>query len=151
MIHWDKLTLPNEWILENVSKPTPVVSRSSDVDIIEQYLNGDVMINFADLNVFGRIQRPLAIDNRRNSFAGSATTERIRNRDKEIDDLLADAAKMKGKTVKGIGDDPANSQISQAYYSTKSHPLHNKEDDDSGSLSPSASDMNGPLPPPPPQ
>jgi hypothetical protein len=151
MIQWDKLNLPNEWILENISKPTTVVSRSSDIDIIEQYLNGDVKINFADLNVSGRVQRPLPIDNRRNSFAGSSTTERIRNRDKEIDALLAEATKMKGKTVKGIGDDPANSQISQAYYSTKSRP-RNGENDDSGSLSPSASDINGHLPPPlPPQ
>jgi hypothetical protein len=125
MIYWDKLTLPNEMILENVSKPTTVVSRSSDVDIIKQYLNGDVKINFADLYVSNRTQRPLAIDNRRNSFASFATTEGIKNRDKEIDDLLADPAKIKGKTVKEIGDDPANSQISQAYYSTKSHPLHN--------------------------
>jgi hypothetical protein len=35
MIQWDKLNLPNEWILESVSKPTSVASRSSDVDIIE--------------------------------------------------------------------------------------------------------------------
>jgi hypothetical protein len=103
MIQWDKLNLPNEWILESVSKPITVASRSSDVDIIEQYLNGDVKINFADLNVSGHIQRPL--DNRRYSFAGSSTTEGIRNRDKEIDALLAEAARMKGKTVKGIGDD----------------------------------------------
>jgi hypothetical protein len=149
MIQWDKLNLPNEWILESVSKPTTVVSRSSDVDIIEQYLNGDVKINFADLNVSGHIQRPLPLDNRRYSFAGSSTTEGIRNRDKEIDALLADVARMKGKTVKGIGDDSANSQISQAFYSTKSHPP-NGEDDDNGSLSPSASDINGPLPPHPP-
>jgi hypothetical protein len=54
--------------------------------------------------------------------------------------------------VKGIGDDSANSQISQTFYSTKSHPP-NGEDDDSGSLSPSTSDINGYLPPhhPPPQ
>jgi hypothetical protein len=68
--------------------------------------------------------------------------------------LLAEAAKMKGKTVKGIGNDSANSQISQAFYSTKSH-HPNRDDDDSGSLSPSASDVNGHLPPhappPPPQ
>jgi hypothetical protein len=136
--------------VENVSKPTSVASRSSDVDVIEQYLNGDVKINFADLNVSGRIQRPLPLDNRRYSFAGSSTTEGIRNRDKEIDALLAEATRMKGKTVKGIGDDSANSQISQAFYSTKSHPP-NRDDDDSGSLSPSASDVNGPLPPPPQQ
>jgi hypothetical protein len=79
------------------------VSRSSDVDIIEQYLNGDVKINFADLNVSGHIQRPLPLDNRRYSFAGSSTTEGIRNRDKEIDALLADAARMKGKTMKELG------------------------------------------------
>jgi hypothetical protein len=152
MIQWDKLNLPNEWILESVSKPTTVVSRSSNVDIIKQYLNGDVKINFADLHVSGRIQRPLPVDNRRNSFAGSSTTEGIRNKDKEIDALLADAARMKEKTVKGIGDDSANSQISQAFYSTKSHPP-NGENEDSGSLSPSASDINGHLPPhpPPPQ
>jgi hypothetical protein len=83
--------------LESVSKPTTVASRSSDVDIIEQYLNGDVKINFADLNVSGHIQRPLPLDNRRYSFAGSSTTEGIRNRDKEIDALLAEAARMKGK------------------------------------------------------
>jgi hypothetical protein len=135
--------------LENISKPTTVVSRSSDIDIIEQYLNGDVKINFVDLNVSSHVQRPLPIDNRRNSFAGSSTTKGIRNRDKEIDAMLAEAAKMKGKTVKGIGDDPANSQISQAYYSTKSKPP-NGENDDNGSLSPSASDINGHLPPPPP-
>jgi hypothetical protein len=157
MIQWDKLNLPNEWILESVSKPSTVVPRSSDVDIIEQYLNGDGKINFANLNVSGHIPRPLPLDNRRNSFAGSSTTEGIRNRDKEIDALLANAAKMnarmKGKTVKGIGDDSANSQISQAFYSTKSHPP-NGDDDDNGSLSPSASDINGLLPPhapPPPQ
>jgi hypothetical protein len=149
MIQWDSLNLPNEWILENVSKPNAMASRSSDIGVIEQYLNGDVKINFADLNVSGRIQRPLPLDNRRYSFAGSSTTEGIRNRDKEIDALLAEATKMKGKTVKGVGDDTANSQISQAFYSTKSHPP-NGDDDDSGSLSPSASDVNGPLPPPPP-
>jgi hypothetical protein len=44
----------------------------------------------------------------------------------------------------------ANSQISQAFYSTKSHPLPNRDDEGSGSMSPTASDMNAPLPNPPP-
>ena len=52
--------------------------------------------------------------------------------------------------LKGITDDPTNSQISSAFYSTKTHPPTYKEDDDSGSISPFALDMNGPLPPPPP-
>jgi hypothetical protein len=84
----------------------------------------------------------------RNSFSGSATTEGFKRRDKEIDDLLASASNLK---VTSVANDSANSQISQAFYSTKSHPLHNREDDeDSGPMSPSASDMNGPMPPPPP-
>ena len=149
MISWDKIELPNEWLLENVSKPAQVMSVSTDDNIIKQYLNGDVKINFADLNSFNRIQRPLALDTGRKSFAGFATTEGFRNRDKEIDDLLADANKLK---MKGIANDPANSQISSAFYSTKTHPPTCKEDDDSGSISPSASNMNDPLPPlPPPQ
>ena len=34
MILWDEVTLPNEWLLENVSKPPNVVTGSSDVDLI---------------------------------------------------------------------------------------------------------------------
>jgi hypothetical protein len=51
------------------------------------------------------------------------------------------------KKKKGV---TTNSQISSAFYSTKIHPSTLK-DDDSGSVSPSASDMNGSLPTPPPQ
>jgi hypothetical protein len=133
--------------LENVSKPDNVVSRSIDVNLIQQYLDGTVKINFSDLNVSDRIQRPLVIENRRNSFASSATTEGFRNRDKEINDLLASASNLK---LKSVANDPANSQISSPFYSTKTHPPTHK-DDDSDSISPSALDMNGPLPPPPPQ
>jgi hypothetical protein len=147
MIQWDKLTLPNEWLLESVSKPATMATTSSNVDIIEQYLNGDVKINFADLNTSSRIQRPLVIGNRRNSFAGSATTEGIRRRDKEIDDLLASASKLK---LESVANDSANSQISQAFYSTKSHPLPNRDGEGSSSMSPTALDMNAPLPNPPP-
>jgi hypothetical protein len=109
MIQWDKLTLPNEWLLENVSKPANMATTSSNVDIIEQYLNGDVKINFADLYPSGHVQRPLANENRRNSFASSATIEGIRRKDKEIDDLLAIASKLK---LESVANDSANSQIS---------------------------------------
>jgi hypothetical protein len=40
-----------------------------------------------------------------------------------------------------------NSQVSSAFYSTKTHPPIHK-DDEGDSTSPSASDFNGPLPPP---
>jgi hypothetical protein len=145
MIRWDNLTLPNEWLLENVVKPQNITSRSTDVDLIKQYLDRSVKINLSDLNVLGRIHRPLVIENKRNSFTGFATTEGIRNKDKEIDDLLAAASKLK---LESVANESTNSQISQAFYSTKSHPLPNREDDDSDSMSPSASNMNGPLPPP---
>ena len=61
MIRWDDITLPNEWLLENVTKPSNVVTRSTDVDLIQQYLDGTVKINFVDLNVSGRVQRPLSL------------------------------------------------------------------------------------------
>jgi hypothetical protein len=111
-------------------------------------LDGIVKINFTDLNVYGRIQRPFFIENRRNSFAGSATTEGLKNKDKEIDDLLASASNLK---LKSVANDPANSQISSTFYSTKTHPPTHKDDDDNDSISPFAWDMNGPFPPPPPQ
>ena len=52
--------------------------------------------------------------------------------------------------LKGVATNPANSQISSAIYSTKTHP-NTLRDDDNDSISPFPSDMNGPLPPPPPQ
>ena len=75
MIRWDEVSLLNEWLLENVAKPANVATGSSNVDYIQQYLDGTVKINFSDLNVSSRIQKPLAIDERRNSFVGSTTTE----------------------------------------------------------------------------
>jgi hypothetical protein len=77
MIRWDDINLPNEWLLENVSKPPRVINDSSSLDYIQQYLDGSVKINFSDLNI-----------QRRNSFAGSSTTEGLHRRDKEIEDLI---------------------------------------------------------------
>ena len=138
MICWDEVSLPNEWLLENVSKLANVATGSSNVDYIQQYLDGIVKINFSDLNIYGWIQRPIAIEER--IFAGSATTEGFQKRDKEIDDLLASSSDLK---LKGVS---TNSQVSSVFYSTKTHPPTHKNDD-SGSVSPFASDMNGPLPP----
>ena len=95
MIRWDDITLPNEWLLENVAKLANVVNRSMDVDLIQQYLDGTVKINFVDLNISGRVQRPLVIEERRNSFASSVTTEGFQKRDRNIDDLLASSSDLK--------------------------------------------------------
>jgi hypothetical protein len=97
MIRWDEINLPNEWLLENVFKPARVVTDTSNVDYIQQYLDGSVKINFSNLNISKQIQRPLAIEERRNSFTGSTTTEGFQKRDKEIEELLSSSdLKLKG-------------------------------------------------------
>jgi hypothetical protein len=55
MIRWDEIDLPNEWLLENVSKPARVVNDTSNLDQIQQYLDGYVKISFIDLNLSNRI------------------------------------------------------------------------------------------------
>jgi hypothetical protein len=107
-------------------------------------LDGSVKISFSDLNIPNRIQRPLPIDERRNSFAGSSTTEGLHKRDKEIEDLIFPPPDHSNFKLQGIS---TNSQVSSAFYSTKTHPPIHK-DDEGDSTSPSASDFNGPLPPP---
>jgi hypothetical protein len=82
MIQWDESNLPNEWLSENVSKPARVVSDTSNLDYIQQYLDGTVKINFLDY-ISNQIQRPLLVDEKRNSFAGSTTTEGLHKRDKK--------------------------------------------------------------------
>jgi hypothetical protein len=144
MIRWDEINLPNEWLLENVSKPPRVVNDSSSLDYIQQYLDGSVKINFSDLNISNRIQRPLLDNERRNSFAGSTTTEGLHKRDKEIEDLIFPPPDHSNFKLQGIS---TNSQVSSAFYSTKTHP-HIHKDDEGDSTSPSASDFNGSLPPP---
>jgi hypothetical protein len=74
MIRWDEIILPNEWLLENVSKPARVVNDTSNLDYIQQYLDGSIKISFSDLNISNQIKRPLLMDEKRNSFAESTTT-----------------------------------------------------------------------------
>jgi hypothetical protein len=131
MIRWDDINLPNEWLLENVSKPPRVINDSSSLDYIHQYLDGSVKINFSDLNI-----------QRRNSFAGSSTTEGLHKRDKEIEDLIFPPPDHSNFKLQGIS---TNSQVSSVFYSTKTRPPNHKEDEDD---SPSVSDFNGSLPPP---
>ena len=61
--------------LENVYKHTRVVNDTSSFDYIQQYLDGSVKISFADLSLSNKIERPLLINEMRNSFAGSTTTK----------------------------------------------------------------------------
>jgi hypothetical protein len=142
MIRWDDINLPNEWLLENVSKPPRVVNDSSCLDYIHQYLDGSVKISFSDLNIPNRIQRPLPIEGRRNSFAGSSTSEGLHKRDKEIENLIFPPPSPSNFKRQGIS---TNSQISSAFYSTKTRPPNHKDDEDD---SPSAFDFDGPIPPP---
>jgi hypothetical protein len=102
-------------------------------------LDGSIKISFSNLNISNRIQRPLFIEERMNSFASSTTTEGLQKRDKEIEDLLF----LLDLKLKGIY---TNSQVSSTFYSSKTHPPTHKDDEDS--ISPSASDVNGLLPPP---
>jgi hypothetical protein len=143
MIRWDEIILPNEWLLENVSKLAQVVNDTSKLDYIQQYLDGSVKISFSDLNISNQIQRPLLMDEKRNSFAGSITTKGLHKRDKEIEDLIFPPPNRSNLKLKGFS---TNSQVSSAFYSTKTHPPTHK-DDEGDSTSPSASDFNGPLPP----
>jgi hypothetical protein len=112
MIRWDDINLPNEWLLENVSKPPRVNNDSSGLDYIQQYLDGSVKINFSDLN-----------NQRRNSFAGSSTTEGLHRRDKEIEDLIFHPPDHSNFKLQGIS---TNSQVSSAFYSTKTHPSYSQ-------------------------
>jgi hypothetical protein len=82
MIRWDDINLPNEWLLENVSKPTRVVNDTSNLDYIQQYLDGSVKISFVDLSLSNKIERPLLINERMNSFAGSTTTAGLQRRER---------------------------------------------------------------------
>jgi hypothetical protein len=69
MIRWDDINLPNKWLFGNVSKPTRVVNDTSNLDYIQQYLDGLVKISFIDLSLSNKIKRPLLINERRNFFS----------------------------------------------------------------------------------
>ena len=51
LIRWDEINFPNEWLLENVSKPARVANDTINLDYIQQYLDGSIKISFSDLNI----------------------------------------------------------------------------------------------------
>jgi hypothetical protein len=69
MIRWDDINLPNKWLFGNVSKPTRVVNDTSNLDYIQQYLDGLVKISFIDLSLSNKIKRQLLINERMNFFS----------------------------------------------------------------------------------
>jgi hypothetical protein len=141
-------------LIENVSQPAKVSQDDTNVDYIQQYLDGYVKISFANLNL-SRVERPLSINEwrnsffanyqRRNSFAISTTTEGFQKRDKDIENFLADSVSADYK-LKGIA---TNSQVCSAFYSSKQSAVPSQASQaEEGDVSPSASDLNAPMPEP---
>jgi hypothetical protein len=131
MIRWDDINLPNEWLLENVSKPPRVVNDSSSLDYIQQYLDGSVKISFSDLNIPNRIQRPLPIEGRRNSFAGSSTSEGLHKRDKKIEEMIAELkVSQASPTTPPASSSKTITPISQQFSDTDSVSSHDSTDSD---------------------
>jgi hypothetical protein len=65
---WSETSLPSEWLIENVSQPAKIPRNDTNLDYIQQYLDGFVKISFADLKL-SRVERPLSINEGKNSFA----------------------------------------------------------------------------------
>jgi hypothetical protein len=153
MMKWSEITLPNEWLIENVSQPAKVSQDDTNVDYIQQYLDGSVKISFANLNL-SRVERHLSINEgrnsfsatkRRNSFADSTTTEGFQKRDKDIENFLANSVSADYK-LKGIA---TSSQVCSAFYSAKQSAVPSQASQaEEGDVSPSASDLNAPMPEP---
>jgi len=152
MMKWSEITLPNEWLIENVTQPAKVAQNDANVDYIQQYMDGSVKISFVDLNL-SRTKRPLpnerrnsfSANQRRNSFADSTTTEGFQRRDKDIENFLADSVSADYK-LKGVA---TSSQVCSAFYSAKQSVVPSQASQaEEGDISPSASDLNAPMPEP---
>jgi hypothetical protein len=68
MMKWSETGLPGERLIENVSQPAKIPRDDTNLDYIQQYLDGFVKINFVDLKL-SRVERPLSINEGKNSFA----------------------------------------------------------------------------------
>ncbi|KAG7995198.1 hypothetical protein I3843_01G096800 [Carya illinoinensis] len=129
MIYWKDIYLPNEWILNQEVPPAPILTAKPDLDYIQQYLDGTVKISFDPTP---------ATSFRRNSFAGSRSSFNL-----AAEDWLSTC-----------------SQITSAFYSAKDVETSkgksikeeaNKDDEDTLTLSPTASDMAASIAPLPSQ
>ncbi|KAG7989933.1 hypothetical protein I3843_03G262300 [Carya illinoinensis] len=150
MIHWKDISLPNEWILNQEVSPAPILTAKPDLDYIQQYLDGTVKISFDPTP---------ATSFRRNSFVGSRSSfnpaaEDCERRDQNLNIFLKDSAKAAQPVLnnsdlkmKGLS---TSSQITSAFYSAKDVETSkgtsikeeaNKDDENTSTLSPTASDM----------
>ena len=50
IIHWEDITLPNEWLLERETQPAKFASNEINLDYIQQYLDGTIIISFGNNN-----------------------------------------------------------------------------------------------------
>ena len=150
MIHWKNISLLNEWILNQEVPPAPILTAKPDLDYIQQYLDDTVKISFDPTP---------ATSFRRNSFAGSRSSfnpaaEDCERRDQNLNIFLKDSAKAAQPVLnnsdlkmKGLS---TSSQITSAFYSAKDVETSkgksikeeaNKDDEDTSTLSPTASYM----------
>ena len=112
-IHWQDINLLKEWLLEQETPPNPPTKPIFDelnLDHIQQYLDGTVKISFHD-------NKPLRINEGRHSFVGS---EDISKRDQDLNEFLQKNFEKPNLKLKGVLSN--NSQVSTAFYSTKTKP-----------------------------
>ena len=138
MIQWKDINLPKEWLLEREAQSAKFVSNESNLDHIQQYLDGTVKISSDD-------NRPLMIKEARHFFARFAISEDISKRDQDLKFLQKNFEKLDLK-LKGVVSD--NSQVSTVYYSTKTNPpsklgkhVIEEEEEETKSGSPTAFDF----------
>lgn len=86
-----------------------------------------------------------SINQKRNSFADSTTTEGFQKRDKDIETFLADSISADDK-LKGTA---TSFQVCTAFYSAKQLAIPSQvSQTEEGNVSPSAFDLNAPMPEP---
>ncbi|KAL4606183.1 hypothetical protein ACB092_09G084000 [Castanea dentata] len=131
MIQWQDISLPKEWTLEQVAPPIKPVFDELDLTNIAQYVDGTVKIFFDDTKCLVN-NKSLRINEGRHSFAGS---ESFVKRNSEVDEFLKKNFEKPDLKLKRVASD--DSQVSNAYYSTKT----DQEEDDAKSDTPSRSDF----------
>ena len=110
MIQWQDINLPKEWLLEQESPPAKPIFDELNIDHIQQYLDGTVKISFNS-------NKPLMVNEGRHSFAGF---EDISKRDQDLNEFLQKNFEKSNLKLKGVSSN--NSQVSTAFYSTKTKP-----------------------------
>ena len=138
MIQWQDINLPKEWLLEQETPLFKPVFDELNLNHIQQYLDEIVKISFNSI-------KPLMINEGRHSFVGSKD---VSKRDQDLNEFLQKNFEKPDLKLKGVSSN--NSQVSTAFYSTKTKPpsTHSKhaiEEEETKSGSPIASDFQTPI------